>query len=213
MKLKKINETLQGALLSHGLVSPTELQKKSFGSIKSGADALLVAESDQGKTLALVIAALQGIGWVDQETSRIATQALVVVQDKEQVLKMVELFETFGSGLNIRVYGVHERTDLDEDKNLMSLGNDVLVGTPERLNEMFSCAGFDVNQLKFYMIDDVDQLLKNRLEPKLFRLSDSIGKTQRVYTASVYDERVELFMDKTMSEDVVIFDYTPEEDY
>lgn len=212
MKLKKINIQLEEALKTNGYEVPTLLQKKTFGTIKSGIDTLLIADSDQGKTLCLVIAAIQRIGFVDEETEEIATQALIVVKDKEHVLEMVELFEKLGSNLNIRVYGVHERTDLDNDKNMLSLGNDVLIGTPERLNEMFSGAGFDVNQLKFYIIDGVDELLRNRLEPKLFRLSDSIGKTQRLYAGSLYDERLELFIDKTMSEDVVIFDLTEEEE-
>lgn len=212
MKLKKINIQLEEALKTNGYEIPTLLQKKTFGTIKSGIDTLLIADSDQGKTLCLVIAAIQRIGFVDEETEEIATQALIVVKDKEHVLEMVELFEKLGSNLNIRVYGVHERTDLDNDKNMLSLGNDVLIGTPERLNEMFSGAGFDVNQLKFYIIDGVDELLRNRLEPKLFRLSDSIGKTQRLYAGSLYDERLELFIDKTMSEDVVIFDLTEEEE-
>lgn len=212
MKLKKINIQLEEALKTNGYEIPTLLQKKTFGTIKSGIDTLLIADSDQGKTLCLVIATIQRIGFVDEETEEIATQALIVVKDKEHVLEMVELFEKLGSNLNIRVYGVHERTDLDNDKNMLSLGNDVLIGTPERLNEMFSGAGFDVNQLKFYIIDGVDELLRNRLEPKLFRLSDSIGKTQRLYAGSLYDERLELFIDKTMSEDVVIFDLTEEEE-
>lgn len=212
MKLKKINIVLQEALRVNGFEEPTLLQKKTFGTIKSGVDTLLIGDSEQGKTLSLVIAAIQRIGFVEEEEVEIATQVLVVVEDREKVLEMVELFETLGSKLNLRVYGVHERTDFDNDKNMLSLGNDVLIGTPERLNEMLSSAGYDVNQLKLYIIDDVDDLLRNRLEPKLYRLSDSIGKTQRVYAGSVYDERVELFMDKTMMEDVAIFDFTDEED-
>lgn len=212
MKLKKINIQLEEALKANGYETPTLLQKKTFGTIKSGVDTLLIANSEQGKTLCLVIAAIQRIGYVEEEEEEIATQALIVVKDKEHVLEMVELFEKLSSNLNIRVYGVHDRTDFDNDKNMLSLGNDVLIGTPDRLNEMLSGAGFDVNQLKFYIIDEVDELLRNRLEPKLFRLSDSIGKTQRLYAGSVYDERLELFMDKTMSEDVAIFDLTEEED-
>lgn len=212
MKLKKINIELGEALKNNGYETPTLLQEKTFGTIKSGVDTLLIADQGQGKTLALVIAAIQRIGFVKEDEVEIATQALIVVKDREKVLEMMELFEILGSKLNLRIYGIHERTDFDNDKNMLSFGNDVLIGTPERLNEMLSSAGYDVNQLKFYMIDDLDEILRNRLEPRVFRLSDTIGKTQRVYAASVYDERVEVFMDKTMNEDVEIFDFTEEEE-
>ena len=152
MKLKKINLELGEALKNNGYETPTLLQKKTFGTIKSGVDTLLIADQEQGKTLTLVIAAIQRIGLVKEDEVEIATQALVVVKDREKVLEMVELFETLASKLNLRIYGVHERTDFDNDKNMLSLGNDVLIGTPERLNEMLSSAGYDVNQLKLYMI-------------------------------------------------------------
>ncbi len=205
MKLKKINTDLQEALLVNGFELPTELQKKTFGTIKSGVDTVLVAPTEEGKTLALVIAVMQRLERQNEE--EIATQALVVVKDQEAVLEMVTLFENVNAKADLRIYGVHDRTDLDNDKNMLSLGNDVLIGTIERLNLMFSGAGFDVNQLKMYVVDDLDLQLKARLEPRLYRLSESIGKTQRIYTASDLDERVDFFIDKTMNEDVSVFDF------
>ena len=98
---------------------------------------------------------------------------------------------------------------LDEDKNNISLGIDVLIGTPERLNFMFGTAGFDVNQLKMFVIDTLDDLLRVRLEPKLYRLSESIGKTQRFYLSSSEYERLDTFVDKTMLDS---FWFTNEED-
>ncbi len=210
MKLKKINLVLQENLNREALVEPTALQKSTFGKIKSGQDLVLIAPKEEGKTTALIIATLQRAEAPNE--SMIATRVLIVVKDKFEVERLVEEFNTLGAKMGIRVYGVHSYTDLDEDKNLMSLGNDILIGTAERLNEMFSGAGFDVNQLKMYIIDDVDVQLRNRLEPRLYRLSESIGKTQRVYFATDYIEQMEMFVEKTMTEDVEWIDFYDEEE-
>ena len=39
---------------------------------------------------------------------------------------------------------------MDHDKNMISVGVDILIGTPIRMNDMFATAGYDVNQLKMF---------------------------------------------------------------
>jgi superfamily II DNA/RNA helicase len=52
---------------------------------------------------------------------------------------------------------------MEYDKNYTG-GVDVLIGTPIKLNEMFTTAGFNVNRLKMFIIDDADPILKLRHE-------------------------------------------------
>ncbi|WP_121967191.1 DEAD/DEAH box helicase [Myroides sp. N17-2] len=210
MKLKKINSTLQENLERNGLLEPTTLQKKTFGTIKSGRDVVVFGPKEQGKTTAMIIAAIQRVDKLVEED--IATKVLIVVKDKFEVERLVEVFEAYTKYMDLRVYGVHDYTDLDEDKNQLSLGNDILIGTATRLNEMFASAGFDVNQLKMYVIDDIDLQLRNRLEPRLHRLSESIGKTQRVYFATEFVEQLDMFADKSLTEDAEWFDFYDDEE-
>lgn len=210
MKLKKINTLLQSNLQRNGLEEPTPLQKGTFGIIKSGVDVVTFAPSEEGKTTAMVIAALQRIDRVIE--TDIATKVLIVVKSRKDIDELVELFQEYGRGMGVRVYPIYEHADIDDDKNQLSLGNDILIGTANRLNELFSGAGFDVNQLKMYIIDDVDEQLRNRLEPRLYRLSESIGKTQRVYFATEEVEQLDMFIDKTMTEDVLFYDFYDDEE-
>lgn len=210
MKLKKINSTLQENLERNGLLEPTTLQKKTFGTIKSGRDVVVFGPKEQGKTTAMIIAAIQRVDKLVEED--IATKVLIVVKDKFEVERLVEVFEAYTKYMDLRVYGVHDYTDLDEDKNQLSLGNDILIGTATRLNEMFASAGFDVNQLQMYIIDDIDLQLRNRLEPRLHRLSESIGKTQRVYFATEFVEQLDMFADKSLTEDAEWFDFYDDEE-
>jgi len=196
MKLKKIIPVLQQALEENGLTEPTELQKETFGTIKSGADCVIAGPKAQGKTTAIVINVIQRLEKEFMESPR----ALVFVQDKPKVLEMLELFEKLGKHTDLRVYGVHEKTNLDEDKNQISLGIDVLIGTPIRLHEMFGGAGFDVNQLKMIILDDADVLLKARNETRIARISEGIAKTQRLFFTDVITERVEVLADRLMIE-------------
>jgi len=208
MKLKKINPNLAQSLAEAGLAEPTELQKETFGTIKSGVDCVLCADSGQGKTTTIVINVIQRLEKAFEQSPR----ALIFVDSKEDMLEMMELFRIYGNHTDLRVYGVHDKGDIDYDKNQISIGIDVLIGTTNRLSEMFSSAGYDVNQLKMFVLDDADIMMRNRLDGKIARISDSTAKTQRLMFCSEITDKLEIFADRIMVEPL-FFELDEEEDF
>lgn len=198
MNLKKINPNLQKALVENGLEEANEIQQETFSTIKSGADCIVIAPEQSGKSTTIVINVIQQLVTEGEESPR----ALIIVEDKAKVLEMEALFEKLGQYNPLRVYGVHDKGDMEYDKNYISTGIDVLIGTPNRLNEMFTTAGFNVNRLKMFIVDDTETLLKARHETKIMRISNSINKTQRLIFTDVVTEKLEIFADKFMIEPV-----------
>jgi superfamily II DNA/RNA helicase len=207
MKLKKIKENLQEALIENGLTEANELQRETFSTLKSGADCLIISPIGSGKTTTIVINVIQKLTGTSEESPR----ALIVVEDKVQVLEMVALFERYGKKSGLEVFGVHDKGDTDYDKNYISTGIDVLIGTPGKLNDLFSSAGYNVNRLRMYIVDDADSILKLRHETKIMRISNSIAKTQRIIFTDVLTERIEILADKMLVEPFE-FDFVDEDD-
>ena len=196
MKLKKINEKLQEALIENGLIEANTMQKETFSTLKSGADCIIIADKGSGKSTTIVLNVIQQLVREGEESPR----ALVIVEDKAKVLEMEDLFEKFGKYTDLRVYGVHDKGDMEYDKNYISTGIDVLIGTPNKLSEMFTTAGFNVNRLKMLILDDADPILKLRHETKIMRISNSITKTQRIIFSDLLTERIEILADKMLVE-------------
>ncbi len=196
MKLKKINEKLQDALIENGLTEANVLQMETFSTIKSGADCMIVSPKGTGKSTTIVINVIQQLVGHTEESPR----ALIIVEDKEKVLAMEALFEKYGKYTNLEVYGVHDKGDMDYDKNYISTGVDVLIGTPNKLSDMFTTAGYNVNRLKMLILDDADPILRLRNETKIMRISNSIAKTQRIIFAEILTERIEILADKFLLE-------------
>ena len=143
MELKKINPFLQKALIEHDLAVANEMQEATFSTLKSGADAVIQSPEQTGKTTTLVLNVIQKLKEPFEESPR----ALILVTDKAKGVEMKEMFDKLGTYNQLRVYMVHDKSDLDYDKNQISMGIDVLIGTPDRLNLMFSGAGYNVNKL------------------------------------------------------------------
>lgn len=208
MNLKKINTNLQKALVEANLTEANDLQQSTFSIIKSGVDCVIAAEKGSGKTTTIVINVIQKLEKAVGESTR----ALILVEDKEQVLEMKRLFELYGNYTNLRVLGVHEKGDIDFDKNVISAGLDVLIGTTNRINLMFSGAGFNINTIKVFVVDDADILFSNRLDIVIQRLFTSIEKTQRIFFTSNLTEKVEIMAEKIMVEPLFLIEDDEGED-
>lgn len=196
MQLKKINTALQQALVAQGLTEANELQQETFSTIKSGVDAVIQSPERSGKSTTIALNVIQRL----DKPFQLSPRALIICLEKAKVLEMVEIFDSLNKFNQLRVYYVHDKTNLDEDKNQISLGIDVLIGTPNQLTAMFGSAGFDVNQLKLFILDDADLIFKNRYEPKILRLSESIEKVQRLFFCSQITERTEMIAENIMIE-------------
>lgn len=207
MKLKKINETLQQNLIDNGFLEANDIQKETFGTLKSGADAIIVAPAGSGKSTTIVINVIQRLVGSVEESPR----ALIIVSDKEKVVEMVAQFEKLAKYTDLEIYGVHDKGDMDYDKNYISTGIDVLIGTPNKLSEMFSSAGYNVNRLKMFILDDADPILKLRHETKIMRISNSIDKTQRIIFTEQFTERIEIMAERMLIEPFE-FDFYEDED-
>ncbi|MFM9987218.1 DEAD/DEAH box helicase [Flavobacterium sp.] len=196
MKLKKINENLQQALIENGLTEANELQQETFSTIKSGADAVIVAQKGSGKSTTIIINVIQRM----EKSVGESTRALIIVENKERVLQMEDMFLKYAKYHDLSILGVHDKGDIDYDKNIVSLGLDVLIGTPNRINAMFASAGFNISTIKMFVVDDADILFRNRMDAVIHRLSNSIDKTQRLFFTTDLTERVESLADKIMIE-------------
>jgi ATP-dependent RNA helicase RhlE len=207
MKLKKINEELQQALIENGLTEANAMQKETFSTLKSGSDCIIIAPKGSGKSTTIVLNVIQRLAGANEESPR----ALIIVEDKAKVLEMESLFEKYGKNSNLEVYGVHDKGDMEYDKNYISSGIDVLIGTPNKLSEMFTTAGFNVNRLKMFILDDADPILKLRHETKIMRISNSIVRTQRIIFSEQFTERIEVLAEK-MLEEPYEFDFDGEDE-
>lgn len=207
MQLKKINPILQQALIESGLTSANDLQDGTYAAIKSGTDMVIQSDVGSGKSTTIALHVIQRLN----KPFELSPRALIICNDKAKVLEMVEVFNQLNKYNALRIYHVHDRSDLDEDKNRISLGIDVLIGTPNQLTTMFGSAGFDVNQLKMFILDDAEVIIKNRYEPKILRLSESIEKVQRIFFCSQITERLEIIAENIMIEPL-FFEVEDEED-
>lgn len=194
-----MNPSLEEAILQSRIKEPNELQLETFSTLKSGADSLIIALEKSGKTTLIVWSVIQKLEKAFEQSPR----ALIMVADRNRLEEITEMFAIYGSQTNLRIYPVADYRDEDEVKNEISEGIDVIIGSPKKLNALLVSAGYDVNQLKMYVVDDLELLIKDRNEPLITRMSTVIPKTQQLFFASKHTQKVEDLADKLLVNPVI----------
>jgi superfamily II DNA/RNA helicase len=163
------------------------VQEEGIPKIKSGADLTIIAPEGSGKSTALVIALIQQLKRAIDDVPR----AIVMVADIEKASEMEAQFQQLGRYTNLRVYAATEQGAVQDQKDLIYAGLDILIGTPRRIHELVSISGISTMGLKHLVVDDAETVFQNRHHTVLHRIAGSVHKFQYIVFASSYKKKYE----------------------
>lgn len=195
MFLKKLRENLNVALEEVGLVKANLVQKKTIGQIKSGIDLICLADENTGRTTAIVVSVIQVLECAVADVPR----AVIVVSDKEKGLEMKALFDSICEDMDLRINTVLGGEKPIELRDKIYVGTDVIIGTAKFLCELYSNSGINLNDLKLFVVDDANFVMKHEITSQLDRFADSIPRCQQVIFSSKMTDRIERYEEKYMN--------------
>ncbi|MDR5589750.1 DEAD/DEAH box helicase [Christiangramia sp. SM2212] len=195
MSFKKLNPLLKEALNDLGYESPTAFQKKALPKIKSGADLYCLAPDNAGKTTALIISVIQKL---KAEAFEDSPRALIYVKDKEAALELEQRFRDFTREMDLRIYCAYEEQNIDDQKDDIYYGVDIVIATPKRLSKLFSMTGIHLGQLQLFIIEDAEFMAKSGLYNDVVRIPLSINKCQYLVFAAEMEPKIERLQEQFM---------------
>jgi len=193
-KKLKLNKQVLTALLDAGFEEPKEIQKKCVSRIQGGGDLYAIGPEGCGKSTTIIVSILKNLIYAFEDAPR----AVVVVNDKQEVLDMLEQFKTLGKNSDIRVVGVYDEGILQDQKEAIYIGCDVVIGTPKRLAQLYFDAGINLNKIQLYLIDNASSILRKGSFPQIIRLSQSLPKCKKVIFTDELNDRLRKAADKFM---------------
>lgn len=201
MKLKKFIPALVEAIEAAGFdQTPMEVQELMVPKIMSGGDLLVNAPEGSGKSTALVISIIQQLKQAVEEAPR----AIIVVPTKEKAYALEDQFRKLGKHTDLRTFVVFDNGKLQYQKDMIYEGLDILIGTPVRIDELFSSTGIPMVKVKILAFDDAEQILTTRYQTMVYRLAYALPKVQKVLVANDWNERFDLFEERAMTNPTVI---------
>ena len=161
-------ELLRG-LYSLGIEEPTELQKKLYSSLfSSQKDILIQSPKLTGKKLSFIIYSLQRVSKDKKEM----TQCLILCHTREAVTKIKNIYKEIAKFMNIKIHSLLGGT-IKEDIKEISGGAEIVVGTPGRVMDLVNKKILNLNELDFFAIDDINQMIERDFVETIFNILNS----------------------------------------
>lgn len=201
MSFKKLIEPLKNILEHKGFDQPLAFQKQILSKIKAGASLFAIAPKGSGKTTSIVLSVIQKLkGKAFEDAPRV----LIFVKDKQAALDLELEFNTFKRGTDLRIYCAYEEKSIDDQKDEIYFGTDIVIATPKRLNKIFYLNGINLNKLQMCIVEDADFILGNNNFSEVTRTPESIGKCQYLIFAEKFDKRFERWQDTFMYNALIV---------
>ncbi len=188
-----LSGSLLKALADLEFVNPTPIQEKAFPAVMSGKDVIGIAQTGTGKTLAYLLPILRQYTFSNQKDPRI----LILVPTRELVIQVVEEIRKLTTYMSVRVVGVYGGTNINNQKQQLYDGLDILVATPGRLTDLAMTGLLRLKAIQKLVIDEVDEMLNLGFRPQLISLMEIIPDKRQnlMFTATLTEEVDRLISD------------------
>jgi len=197
---EKLDIRLLEVLKENDFTKSTKLEQICIPRIKSGHDLLCIAGKGTGKTITIVVSALQRL----KNSLNDVPRAVIIVPDKDKAGEMKTEFERLGKYTDLRINTACEDEKIDIQKDRIYMGSDVVIGTAKRLNLIYSLYALNLSGVKLFAIDDAETVIKSINYLQIDRLSESMPKAQKVVFADELTEWIERFSNEFMNIQEVI---------
>lgn len=183
----KINKAQLKALNDLGFNTPTPIQVRALPAIMSGNDVVGLAQTGTGKTFAYLLPILKQLQYSDQIQPRV----LILVPTRELVAQVVEAAKQLTNYQSVRIDGVFGGVNINNQRQMISEGLDILVATPGRLFDLAVSGVLRLSSIQKLVIDEVDEMLFIGFRPQLLNILDILPK-----------KRQSIMFSATLTEDV-----------
>ena len=185
-----LNTPLYNALDDLGFTTPTPIQEQAFGLVASGKDVVGIAQTGTGKTFAYMLPILRDLKFSKQDNPRV----MVLVPTRELVVQVVEEIEKLSKYINTRVLGVYGGVNINQQKQDVAQGLDIIVATPGRVFDLAMSHVLQLKSIQKVVIDEVDVMLDLGFRHQLLNLFDIMPERRQniMFSATMTEEVDEL---------------------
>ncbi|MGR3442231.1 MAG: DEAD/DEAH box helicase [Thalassococcus profundi] len=151
-------EKLVARLADMGLTEPTPIQKGAIPFAMDGRDVMGLAQTGTGKTAAFGLPLVAHIGAMGRPEPK-GVQGLVLAPTHELAGQIADTLRDLTQGSPLKVAVVVGGQSLNAQSKRLERGVDLLVATPGRLIDLLDRRAVRLDQTRFLVLDEADQML------------------------------------------------------
>jgi len=143
------------AISKKGFEEPSQIQKLTIPLLlENEKDIVGQAQTGTGKTAAFGLPILDNI---TQKTGDV--QALIIAPTRELAIQVSEEMSSFRGGRKVGILPIYGGQSYEQQLRRLKKGVEIVVGTPGRLIDHLNRGTLKLNNLKFMILDEADEML------------------------------------------------------
>ena len=157
----------------------TPIQSKSLPITLARKDLAGQAQTGTGKTAAFALPLIQQLLMNPIAIKGRSARAIILSPTRELALQIHEAFVSFGKKLPLNFTHAIGGAPIRKQMRDLSKGVDILVATPGRLEDLVDQKGLRLDETKFLVLDEADQMLDIGFLPAVKRIISKVSKDRQ----------------------------------
>ncbi len=153
-----LHESVAAGIRDAGFTHCTPIQARTLPIALAGKDVAGQAQTGTGKTAAFLVAAFNRLMQHPPPEHQQGPRVLVLAPTRELAVQIHADATTLARHTGLKVCIAHGGTDYDKQRDALTAGVDVLIGTPGRVIDYFKQGVFDLRSTEVMVLDEADRM-------------------------------------------------------
>ncbi|QYU67792.1 DEAD/DEAH box helicase [Leptolyngbya sp. 15MV] len=172
-----LSEPILRAVGEAGYLYPTPIQEQAIPVVLMGRDVLGVAQTGTGKTAGFTLPMLDILA--GSRAKARMPRSLILEPTRELALQVAEQFVKYGKHLSLNHALLIGGESMNDQRDVLDKGVDVLIATPGRLLDLFDRGRVLLADCKVLVIDEADRMLDMGFIPDVERIVGFLPKLRQ----------------------------------
>lgn len=180
-----------------GYSTPTPIQVQAIPAVLLGRDIVGLAQTGTGKTAAFSLPILHQLLHNPVEIKGRSARVLILTPTRELALQIHKNLNEMGKKLSMTFATVIGGAPIRKQMQVLSRGVDILVATPGRLEDLIAQKALRLDQTKFVVLDEADQMMDIGFMPAIKRILPQLANERQtlLFSATMPSQIRELATD------------------
>jgi len=172
-----LSEPILRAVSESGYLYPTPIQEQAIPVVLMGRDVLGCAQTGTGKTAGFTLPMLDILA--GSRAKARMPRSLILEPTRELALQVAENFVKYGKHLNLTHALLIGGESMNDQRDVLEKGVDVLIATPGRLLDLFDRGRILLADCKVLVIDEADRMLDMGFIPDVERIVSMLPRMRQ----------------------------------
>ncbi|QOL83310.1 DEAD/DEAH box helicase [Pseudooceanicola spongiae] len=162
-----------------GITEPTPIQTQAIPHAMNGRDVMGLAQTGTGKTAAFGLPLLSALLRMEGRPLPKGVRGLILAPTRELAKQILDNLHAYADGTAVRIALVVGGASINAQISKLQKGTDLLVATPGRLIDLLDRKAVRLDETKFLVLDEADQMLDLGFIHALRRIAPLLPKERQ----------------------------------